>query len=78
MANVGHPQPAQQPVDLVGQRWGGWGLDGHPPKPSQERVERCSDCSSRARGECDDLAAVVREDRGEIAVGEPAGIGRGP
>ena len=23
MANVGHPQPSQQPVDLIRQRWGG-------------------------------------------------------
>ena len=49
VANVGHPQPPQQPVDLIGQRRGGRGLDGHPPKPSQERVERCSDCCSLAR-----------------------------
>ena len=49
LADVGHPQPPQQPVELVGQRRRGRGLDRHAPKPSQERVERCSDCCSLAR-----------------------------
>ena len=49
-ADVGHPQPPQQPRRArSGSGGGGRGLDGHAPKPSQERVERCSELLLDAR-----------------------------
>ena len=76
-ANVGHSQPAQQAVELVGQWWWGGRLDGHRPNPSQLRVERCSERSSEgARGERDHgRGLLVGKDAGQVTVGEPAVAG---
>ena len=73
-ADIGHPQPAQQPVELGGQRRRLGGLDRHAPKPSQARVERCSDCARRRARERDHPRAVVREDRGQVTVAEAPGV----
>ena len=77
--DVGHPQPPQQAVELVGDRRRRQGvLTVIAPKPSQERVERCSDCCSLARaGNSITRRAAVREDRRQVALAEAAGGRRG-
>src|SRR4051794_3930439 len=47
-AQVGQPQAAGEPVELVWQRRRRRGGERHAPKPSQARVERCNEDASRA------------------------------
>ena len=77
-ADIWQPQPAEQPLELVGQRRRGGGADGHRPNPSHARVEPAASLS--AGGEHDHLTAgalLVGEDRREVPVGEPARTGAG-
>ena len=80
LADIGQPQPAQQPLELVGQRRRGGCGDGHRPNPSHARVDACSELSSRG-GEQHELptARCVAGGRGsgEVTVGEPARAGAG-
>ena len=76
-ADVGHPQPAQQPVELVGQRRRRGGLDRHRAEAlpgARGALQRL--LLARARGELDHLRAAVREDRRQVAVAEAAGVRR--
>jgi hypothetical protein len=46
-ADIGHPQPPQQRLELSRQRRRRGGLDRQAPKPSQDRVECVGSCDRR-------------------------------